>query len=98
MVVLKRLMIWRWMIRGIVETPGFEIDVLYGLRLAIRSWFGNNKIIPSDLLRIANTWISNVTRTYQEARHEKSIFVRKDGVYGFVKRAFWYHNNYMSLS
>lgn len=91
-------MIWRWMIEGLVKTPNFEIDVTYGLRLAIRSWFGNNEIIPSDLLRLANTWISNVTRTYQKARHEKSIFVRKDGVYGFVKRAFWYHSNHISLS
>lgn len=66
MVVLKRLMIWRWMIKGIMRICTFENDITYGLRMAIRSWLGNDKIVPPDLLRTANTWISNVTMTYQK--------------------------------
>lgn len=73
MVVWKRLMIWRWMIKGFVKIPAFEIDVTYGLG-SIRSWFGNDKVVPSNYFRIANIWMHNVRMTYQNISWKINLY------------------------
>ncbi|KAA8568760.1 hypothetical protein EYC84_007754 [Monilinia fructicola] len=76
MVVLRRLTTWRWMIKGTMKIPVFEIDTTNGLWTVIKSWFENNKTILSDL-QITNTWTSSLTGDRQKHIMKKSIFVWK---------------------